>query len=312
MPLLASMNSAASLSDMLLPLRLRADSISQRMPRLMRRSARTSTGIWYVEPPTRFGLTSMSGIALRSACSSTSTPARPACDSQRLRASSRIRCARWRLPPYISLFVNWLRVSAVPLSCSAYLSLRAMVGRRGIYLGLGRRLRAVLAAALPTISHAGRIERAADDVVLHRREVLHAAATHQHHRVLLQVMADAGDVRGDLHAIRQAHAGDLPKRRVRLLRSARHHLEAHAAPLRRATSLARGLLEGVQRPAQRRGLDLLDGRLATLADQLADGWQREPRVRIALNVSAVVAPMAPTAIPMATSRGSRYVGHSGD
>jgi hypothetical protein len=62
-------SSAASLSLMLLPFRLRADSISQRMPRLTRRSARTSTGIWYVEPPTRFGLTSMSGIALRRACS---------------------------------------------------------------------------------------------------------------------------------------------------------------------------------------------------------------------------------------------------
>src|SRR3546814_16259229 len=78
------------------------------------------------------------------------------------------------------------------------------------------------------LSNAGRIERAADDVVLHRREVLHAAATHQHHRVLLQVMADAGDVRGNLNAISQAHAGDLPKRRVRLLRVASHYLEKSA------------------------------------------------------------------------------------
>src|SRR5688500_4648929 len=223
----------------------------------------------------------MSGIALRRACSRTSTPARPAWLSQRARASSRMRCARCRLPPYMSLFVNWFSVSAVPVGCSVYFALRAIVGRRGIWLGLARRLRAVLAAALPPVADAGRVEGAADDVVLHGRKVTDLAAADQHHRVLLEVVPDAGDVGGDLHPVRQPHARNLPERRVRLLRGARHDLQADATPLRRATSCARGLLEGVQRPAQRRGLDLLDGRLATLADQLADGWQREPRGCIA-------------------------------
>src|SRR6476660_9405194 len=48
--------------------------------------------------------------------------------------------------------------------------------------GLG----AVLAATLLAVAHAGRIERSADDVVLDRGEVLHAAAADQDHRVLLE------------------------------------------------------------------------------------------------------------------------------
>src|SRR6187431_1923172 len=136
----------------------------------------------------------MSGMALRRACSRTSTPARPACDSQRARASSRMRCARWRFPPYMSLFVNWSSVSAVPVSCSAYFVLRAIVGRRGICLPLARRLRAVLAASLPAVANARGVEGAANDVVLHRRKVLHATSAHEHHRVLLEVMADTRNV----------------------------------------------------------------------------------------------------------------------
>src|SRR4051812_36164133 len=66
-PFMASTSSLASFSDIDLPLRLRAAWTSQRTPRLMRRSPRISTGTWYVAPPTRRGLTSMIGVALRSA-----------------------------------------------------------------------------------------------------------------------------------------------------------------------------------------------------------------------------------------------------
>src|SRR5579859_63137 len=221
----------------------------------------------------------MRGIALRSADSMTSTPERPAWRSQLAMAPSRIREASWRLPPRMSLLVNWSSVSAVPTSCSSYLVLRAMVGRRGIGLALARRLRAVLASALAPIADAGGVEGAADDVVLHRREVADLAAADQDHRVLLEVVADARDVGGDLHLVREAHARDLPKRRVRLLRGAGHHLEADTAALRGATPLGGGLLQGVEGPPQGGGLYLLDGRPAALADQLADGWQRRPRAR---------------------------------
>src|SRR3712207_779713 len=126
-------------------------------------------------------------------------------------------------------------------------------------------LRAVPAASLLAVADALGVQRAADDLVTHTREVLHAAAAHEHHRVLLQVVADARDVGGHLDATSEADASDLPQRRVRLLRRRRVHAGAHAATLRGAL--------------QRRGLGLLDLVLAALADQLVDrghGWPGSP------------------------------------
>src|SRR3954454_10284157 len=74
--------------------------------------------------------------------------------------------------------------------------------RRGIGL-LG--LDAVLGACLLAVRHAGGVERPADDLVAHARKVLDAAAADEHDGVLLQVVALAGDVRRDLHPVRQTH-----------------------------------------------------------------------------------------------------------
>ena len=49
--------------------------------------------------------------------------------------------------------------------------------------------------------------------------------------MLLQVVADTGDVRGDLDLAGQLHAGDLAQRRVRLLGRRGVHTRAHAAAL---------------------------------------------------------------------------------
>ena len=97
-----------------------------------------------------------------------------------------------------------------------------------------RSLGSVLRAALPAILHADRVERAADDVVANARQVLHAAAADEHHRVLLQVVADARDVGRDLDAVGEPDARDLAERRVRLLRRRGVDARAHAALLRRA------------------------------------------------------------------------------
>src|SRR5207245_7159353 len=67
------------------------------------------------------------------------------------------------------------------------------------------------------------------------------------------------DVRADLGAVRQAHAGDLPQSRVRLLRGHRGDARADTAPLRGSR--------------QRRRLRLGALRLTPLADQLIDGRQ---------------------------------------
>src|SRR3954470_16526016 len=126
-------------------------------------------------------------------------------------------------------------------------------------------LRAVPAASLLAVPDALGVQRAADDLVAHAREVLHAATAHEHHRVLLQVVADARDVGGHLDATGQADTSDLAQRRVRLLRRRRVDARADAATLR-------GTL-------QSRGLGLLDLVLAALADQLVDrghGWPGSP------------------------------------
>src|SRR5579884_3943199 len=92
-------------------------------------------------------------------------------------------------------------------------------------------LHAVLRAGLLALAHAGGVERAADHLVAEARQVLDPAAAHEHPRVLLQVVALAGDVGADLHAVGQPHARDLAQRRVGLLRRGRVHARAHAPAL---------------------------------------------------------------------------------
>src|SRR5229473_7469966 len=79
-----------------------------------------------------------------------------------------------------------------------------------------RPLGAVFRAALAPVLDALGVVRAADDVIAHARQILDPAAADQHDRVLLQVMALARDVAGDLEAVGQAHPRDLAQGRVRL------------------------------------------------------------------------------------------------
>src|SRR5579859_3332946 len=134
-----------------------------------------------------------------------------------------------------------------------------------------RVLRAVERTTLHAILHARGVERAADDVVLDRRKVRHPAAADQDDGVLLQVVADARDVRRDLHVIGEADAGDLPERRVRLLRGHRADDRADATLLGRAlTELHEAAVERVPRRAQRGRVHLRLLALPALADQLRD------------------------------------------
>src|SRR3954453_6517478 len=111
-------------------------------------------------------------------------------------------------------------------------------------------LRAVPAASLLAVANALGVQRTADDLVSHARKVLHTAATHEHHRVLLQVVADAGDVRGHLDATGEADTSALAQRRVRLLRRRRVDARADAAALSSASSAA-----ACRRAGRRRGAE---------------------------------------------------------
>src|SRR3712207_1331874 len=158
-----------------------------------------------------------------------------------------------RLPSTSTLFTSWV-------TSGDWYTGSATSGRRGAGPLRGMSalllLRAVPAASLLAVADTLGVERAADDLVAHAGQVLHAAAAHEHHRVLLQVVADARDVGGHLDATGEPDASDLAQHRVRLLRRRRVHAGAHATTLRGAL--------------QRRGLGLLDLVLAALADQLVD------------------------------------------
>src|SRR5882724_11711105 len=137
--------------------------------------------------------------------------------------------------------------------------LRGMGGFLGPARLLGA-LRAVLRARLLAVLHARGVERAADDVIANARQILDAAAADQHDRVLLQVVALAWDVRGDIHPVGEPHARDLAQRRVRLLRRGRVHTRADAA-------LLRALFQGRRRALQ-------ECFLAAFADELVDRGHR--------------------------------------
>src|SRR5690348_3609348 len=135
------------------------------------------------------------------------------------------------LPSYISTFMKRLRTRS-PNFGSGRTSRFSARWRRDIALDpLLRPLRAVQRTALATLGNALGVEHATQDVIAHARKVLHAAATNEHHRVLLQVVAFARDVAHHLVAVRQAHLGDLTQSRVRLLRRGGVDARANAALL---------------------------------------------------------------------------------
>src|SRR3954467_7385524 len=168
-----------------------------------------------------------------------------------------MRSASWRLPPTRILFTSWV-TSGELYTGSATTGWRGAGPLRGMSALL--LLRAVTAAGLLAVADTLGVQRAADDLVADAREVLDPAATHEHDRVLLQVVADARDVRRHLDLAAQLHPSDLAQRRVGLLGGGGVHARAHAAPLR--TSL------------QRRRLGLARLRLTALTDQLLDRGHR--------------------------------------
>src|SRR5712691_2819360 len=95
-------------------------------------------------------------------------------------------------------------------------------------------LRAVAAARLLAAADALGVQGAADDLVPHPGQVADAAAAHQHDGVLLEVVADAGDVGGDLDVAGEPHPGNLAEGRVRLLGRCRINARADPAALRAA------------------------------------------------------------------------------
>ncbi len=119
---------------------------------------------------------------------------------------------------------------------------------------------AIAAAGLFAAFDAERVERTADNLVSHTRQVADTAATDQHDAVFLQRMAFTGDVGSDFLAVREPHTGDFPQSRVRLFGRHRADLQTDA-PLLWAAVEDRRFAK----------LPLL---LAVLFDKLVDCWHR--------------------------------------
>src|SRR5215472_11870513 len=95
-------------------------------------------------------------------------------------------------------------------------------------------LRAVAAARLLAVADALGVQRAADHLVAHARQVADPAATDEHDRVLLQVVADTGDVGRDLDVAGEPDSGHFAQSRVGLLGRGRIDARADPAALRAA------------------------------------------------------------------------------
>src|ERR1700722_17443744 len=90
------------------------------------------------------------------------------------------------------------------------------------------------------------------------RQIFYPATPNQYDRVLLKVVTLSRDVGDHFVPVGQTHLCDLPQRRVRLFRCARHHPNTNSAPLR---AIGEGRGDSVHRHLP-----------ATPYDELVDGW----------------------------------------
>ena len=104
-------------------------------------------------------------------------------------------------------------------------------------------------------------------MVTNTGKVLYTATADQNNRVLLQVVANAGDIGGNLVTVGQAHTGDLTKGRVGLLGGGGSDSGAHTSLL--GGSKVSGLiLQGVQTLLQSGSGGLVSDLLSALSNEL--------------------------------------------
>src|SRR5579885_516272 len=134
---------------------------------------------------------------------------------------------------------------------------------------------AVLGTALFAILDALRVEYAAQDVVAHAGQILHAAAADHHYRVLLQIVPLAGDVSDHLEAVGEPHLRHFAQGRVRLLRRCRVDARTDTPLLRRGLQCRHGIAR-LERSAWF-GNQLVDRRHSLLSFGLTPGSRASTR-----------------------------------
>ena len=117
---------------------------------------------------------------------------------------------------------------------------------------------AIRASRLLAFCNACRIESATNDVITNTRQILNPAATNKNNRVLLQVVADTGNVNRAFLTVDESYSCNLSECRVRLFRGSRGNGQADA-------SLLRTLVHD-------RSHRLLYLFFSALSDKLIDSW----------------------------------------
>jgi hypothetical protein len=151
-----------------------------------------------------------------------------------------------------------------------YVGIRGLPGRHVLSLWF---FGPVLRPPLLAVIHATCVQCSTDDVIANTGKIPDSTTTDQHHGVLLKIVSLARNVGSYFHSIRQTNAGNLPKRRVWLLRRHRSNLGTYATLLRRTfpPSTPSGIATSrVVRKLQRRRLGLLANRFPPFSDQLID------------------------------------------
>src|SRR6266446_7422286 len=142
-----------------------------------------------------------------------------------------IRSATDFLPSYIRQFINLVSTLSPNLSSGKTSRLTAAL-RRDMAISLFWTLGAVFRTALTAVFDALGVERTADDMIAHTREILDPPTADQDNRVLLQVVTLARDVTRHLKAVGEPHARHFAQSGIGLFRRGRVDARAHPALLR--------------------------------------------------------------------------------
>ncbi len=73
-------------------------------------------------------------------------------------------------------------------------------------------LGSIFRSALLAVGSPSRVQRSTNDVIAHSRKVSNPAASDKNNRVLLQIVADAGDIRRHFHAVGKPDPGHFTQR----------------------------------------------------------------------------------------------------
>jgi hypothetical protein len=127
------------------------------------------------------------------------------------------------------------------LSATLRLGIDQFLGKLLACSGL-RPFRSILRPSLFAIRYTHRIKGSANHVIANSRQVFHTPSSNQNNRVLLEVMAYAGNISCDLNAVGQPDARDFTQCRIRFLWGLCIDTRAYTSFLRRALEGRTGCL----------------------------------------------------------------------